>query len=248
MAFLLFILVVGRLSERAHGHALRRAGPRSAHAGRGRQKHGAGAADSAAAAAWALKVEDRIYSNLPADTVVRQSPPPNERVKTGQNAHVVLSLGPQRVDHSATSGSQPARRSGRACCAAECSSAKSQASICPDGCRTPSPSRIPRPVRPDVTGPHVNLLVSLGARPAAYVMPELVGLPLPKPSRNSDSAGMRLSKLTAESGVERRRPAPSSARRPRAASASTSNSDHRIAASPSSRSLLAKPAPIIALC
>ena len=31
------------------------------------------------------------------DTVVRQSPPPNMRVKTGQNAHVVLSLGPQKV-------------------------------------------------------------------------------------------------------------------------------------------------------
>src|SRR5450755_864774 len=40
-----------------------------------------------------MKVEDRIYSNLPADAVVRQSPPPNMRVKTGQNAHVVLSLG-----------------------------------------------------------------------------------------------------------------------------------------------------------
>ena len=44
-----------------------------------------------------MKVEDRIYSNQPSDTIVRQSPPPNERVKTGQNAHVVLSLGPQRM-------------------------------------------------------------------------------------------------------------------------------------------------------
>src|SRR5271156_4454468 len=39
-----------------------------------------------------MKVEDRIYSNLPLDAVVRQSPPPSMRVKTGQYAHVVLSL------------------------------------------------------------------------------------------------------------------------------------------------------------
>src|SRR5277367_2454138 len=44
-----------------------------------------------------MKVEDRIYSGLPADEVVRQSPPANMRVKTGQFAHVVLSLGPQKV-------------------------------------------------------------------------------------------------------------------------------------------------------
>src|SRR5580704_11350090 len=43
-----------------------------------------------------MKVEDRIYSDQPTDTIVRQSPPPNEHVKTGQSAHVVLSLGPQR--------------------------------------------------------------------------------------------------------------------------------------------------------
>ena len=44
-----------------------------------------------------MKVEDRIFSNLPVDTILRQSPPPNMRVKTGQSAHVVLSLGPQKV-------------------------------------------------------------------------------------------------------------------------------------------------------
>jgi len=41
-----------------------------------------------------IKVEDRIYHPLPVDTVVRQSPAPGSRVKTGQFAHVMLSLGP----------------------------------------------------------------------------------------------------------------------------------------------------------
>src|ERR1700732_2992685 len=43
-----------------------------------------------------MKVEDRIYSALPVDAVVRQSPPPNMSVKRGQFAHVALSLGPQK--------------------------------------------------------------------------------------------------------------------------------------------------------
>src|SRR5271170_730362 len=44
-----------------------------------------------------MQVEDRISSTLPLDAVVRQSPPPNMKVKTGQYAHVVLSLGPQKA-------------------------------------------------------------------------------------------------------------------------------------------------------
>src|ERR1700704_6396171 len=44
-----------------------------------------------------LKIADRIYSDLPANTVVRQSPPAGEHMKISQDAHVVLSLGPQNV-------------------------------------------------------------------------------------------------------------------------------------------------------
>ncbi len=44
-----------------------------------------------------LKVADRIYSELPANTVVRQSPPAGEHMKISQDAHVVLSLGRQNV-------------------------------------------------------------------------------------------------------------------------------------------------------
>ena len=44
-----------------------------------------------------IRVEDRLYSALPLDAVIRQSPQANMQVKVGQNAHVVLSLGPQKV-------------------------------------------------------------------------------------------------------------------------------------------------------
>jgi serine/threonine-protein kinase len=44
-----------------------------------------------------LSIADRIYSPLPPDAVVRQSPGPGQEIKAMQNAHVVLSLGPQSV-------------------------------------------------------------------------------------------------------------------------------------------------------
>src|SRR6195256_2735671 len=44
-----------------------------------------------------LRVADRIYSDLPANAVVRQSPSAGEHMKISQDAHVVLSLGPQNV-------------------------------------------------------------------------------------------------------------------------------------------------------
>ena len=44
-----------------------------------------------------IKVEDRLYNPLPVDTVMRQTPPPGMKVKVGQSAHVLISLGPQQA-------------------------------------------------------------------------------------------------------------------------------------------------------
>ncbi len=145
-----------------------------------------------------MKIEDRIYSSLPADAVVRQSPPPNTRVKTGQSAHVVLSLGPQRVtipqlqDRSLRAAQVELLRGGMQL--GEVSSF-----YLPNGVADTVTEQDPAPGTSDVTGPHVNLLVSLGARPPAYVMPEFVGLPLAEAQSKLGSAGIRLSKLTPES-------------------------------------------------
>ena len=142
-----------------------------------------------------MKVEDRIFSNLPVDTVVRQSPPPNIRVKTGQSAHVVLSLGPQKVtipqlrDRSLRAAQVELLRGGMQL--GEVSSA-----YLPDEMADTVTEQNPAPGNTEVTGPHVNLLVSLGPRPAAYVMPELSGLPIAEAQAKLGSAGLRLSKLT----------------------------------------------------
>jgi eukaryotic-like serine/threonine-protein kinase len=143
-----------------------------------------------------MKVEDRIFSNLPVDTVLRQSPPPSMRVKTGQSAHVVLSLGPQKIqipqlqDRSLRAAQVELLRGGMQL--GEVSSAY----LLGDEPADTVTEQDPAPGNTEVTGPHVDLLVSLGPRPAAYVMPELTGLPIGEAQSKLGSAGLRLSKLT----------------------------------------------------
>src|SRR5207302_1212117 len=47
-----------------------------------------------------LRVADRVYSPLPVNAVVRQSPPAGEEMKISQDAHVVLSLGQQEASRT----------------------------------------------------------------------------------------------------------------------------------------------------
>src|SRR5258707_1219057 len=51
-----------------------------------------------------LKIVDRVYSDLPLNAVVRQSPPAGEHMKISQDAHAVLSLGQQNVSTPALVG------------------------------------------------------------------------------------------------------------------------------------------------
>lgn len=142
-----------------------------------------------------MRVDDHIYSTLAIDSVVRQSPPPNMSVKIGQFAHVVLSLGPQHAtipkleEASLRSARINLLRSGLQ--VGEISSAYlsgwgSDQVIQQD----------PAPGSTDNASPHVDMLVSLGARPPAYVMPELVGLQLGEAEAKLRSAGVKVTKLT----------------------------------------------------
>jgi len=142
-----------------------------------------------------LKIEDRIYSKLPVDAVVRQSPPPNMSVKAGQDAHVVLSLGPQKVtipdlqEESLRAAQVELLRSGMQL--GEASSV-----YLPFGEADSVLQQDPAPGTTDVTSPHVDLLVSLGPRPPAFVMPELAGLPFAEAESKLNSSDLRVSKLT----------------------------------------------------
>ncbi|MGB0036942.1 MAG: PASTA domain-containing protein [Candidatus Acidiferrales bacterium] len=141
-----------------------------------------------------MRVEDRVYNPLPADTVVRQSPPPGTRVKIGQYAHVVLSLGPQRATIPTL-----VQRSLRAARIELLRSAMQAGEISslylPGAPEDTVLQQLPAAGASDITSPHVDMLVTLGPRPAAYVMPELSGLAMGEAESRLTSSGLKVSKI-----------------------------------------------------
>lgn len=142
-----------------------------------------------------MKVEDRLYSPLAVDHVVRQSPPPNTTVKTGQLAHLVLSLGPRKQTMP-----ELENRSMRAARIELLQSGMQLGEVSSAYLPGTEDDTVllqdPRPGSSDVTSPHVNLLVSLGGRPPAYVMPDLVGMPLSEAIARLNGAGLKIAKIT----------------------------------------------------
>src|SRR6202049_807981 len=125
-----------------------------------------------------LKVVDRAYSDLPANAVVRQSPPQGERMKVSENAHVVLSLGPQNVTTPSLVGEslrvariqllQVGLQLG------EVTSFLAPAAL-GDTVLQQTPAAGTR-----AASPRVDLLVAQEEPAPAYVMPWLVGMSLPE--------------------------------------------------------------------
>jgi eukaryotic-like serine/threonine-protein kinase len=144
-----------------------------------------------------LIVEDRVYSSLAVDAVVRQSPAGGVRVKTGEYAHVILSLGPQKVtipkveDASLRAAKIELLRSGLQL-------GEVASLYLPDGPPDMVLRQDPASGSTNVASPHVDLLVSLGPRPAAYVMPPLGGLTLGEAEGKLNTGGLRITKLTTE--------------------------------------------------
>src|SRR5580704_9116745 len=142
-----------------------------------------------------MRVEDHTYDNLPVDSIVRQSPPANTRVKTGQDAHVVLSLGPQNatIPQLENTSVRTARiellRNGLQ--AGEVSSA-----YLPDQPADTVILQNPLAGTTTNTGPHVDIFVSLGSPPAAYVMPGLSGTPVQEAESRLRAAGLKIAKIT----------------------------------------------------
>ena len=143
-----------------------------------------------------IRIEDHIYNSLPVDEVVRQSPPAGTKVKVGQYAHVVLSLGPQKVtiplleERSLRAARIELLRSGMQI--GEISSVYLPGTSSDETVLRQDPA----PGKTDITSPHVNLLVSRGPRPEAYMMPELAGLTLAEAEGRMSAAGLKLGKLT----------------------------------------------------
>jgi beta-lactam-binding protein with PASTA domain len=144
------------------------------------------------------EIEDRVYSSLPQDSIVRQSPQPGTPLKVGELVHVVVSLGPQKTPIP--------RLNNRSVRAAEIE-------LLSDGLQTGEISSAHLPQFPpdlvleqdpapgaNATTPHVDLLVSLGPRPVAYVMPNLVGLSLAVAQQKLSVVGLKPSQVTPAPG------------------------------------------------
>jgi len=115
-------------------------------------------------------------------------------MKVGQNAHVVLSLGPQNVVTPSLVGE---------------SLRVARIQLLEVGLQLGEVTTYPAPVALSDTilqqtplpgtraaSPRVDLLVAQGETPASYIMPWLVGMSLPDADRLLSSAGFKLSKTT----------------------------------------------------
>src|SRR5713226_4761891 len=121
-----------------------------------------------------LRVADRIYTDLPINVVVRQTPPAGLLMKVSQQAHVVLSLGQRQLQIPLLEGN---------------SLRASRIELLRTGLQVGEVSGItmadqpvdavviqnPKPGAGAAT-PRVDVLVSQGARETAYVMPRLTGM------------------------------------------------------------------------
>jgi eukaryotic-like serine/threonine-protein kinase len=147
-----------------------------------------------------LKVVDRVYSDLPTNAVARQSPPEGERMKVAQNAHVVLSLGTQNVNTPSLIG-ESLRVARIQLPQVGLQLGEVTTYIAPAALSDTILQQTPAPGR-KAASPRVDLLVAQGASPASYIMPWLVGMPLPDADRIFASAGLKLSKTTYASSPE----------------------------------------------
>src|SRR5438477_5817258 len=121
-----------------------------------------------------LRVADRVYSELPINAVVRQTPPAGLLMKVSQQAHVVLSLGQRQLQIPLLEGN---------------SLRASRIVLLRAGLQVGEVSGVTMPTTPVDTvviqnpkpgagaaTPRVDVLVSQGTRETAYVMPHLTGL------------------------------------------------------------------------
>ncbi len=120
-----------------------------------------------------LRVADRVYSDVPINQVVRQTPPPGMLMKVSQQAHVVLSLGQRQLEIPPLEGNT-LRVSRIQLLRAGLQVGEVSNVVIPEEPMDTVVMQNPKPGRGAGT-PRVDFLVSAGPREASYVMPYLIG-------------------------------------------------------------------------
>jgi eukaryotic-like serine/threonine-protein kinase len=132
---------------------------------------------TAAALGLELKVEDKIYSkDYPLNAIAQQMPPPGTRLKTGQHVHVLVSLGPPQLTVPNLVGDSV--RAARITAIQQSLTVGDLAVVPWPGDPDQVVAQDPAPAATQLRTPTVNLLVSSGAEPPAYLCPQFVGRPI----------------------------------------------------------------------
>ena len=142
-----------------------------------------------------LDVEDKLYSQYPADQVVSQVPPSGTRIKTGQHVHVLVSLGPMQASIPNLIGTSV--RAARIVALQRGLTVGDVAMVHQRGSQADQiVAQDPRPENTSARSPAVNLLVSLGSPPPAYVCPSFLGRPLSAVRSDLQQAGIQIGQVT----------------------------------------------------
>jgi serine/threonine-protein kinase len=150
-----------------------------------------------------MKVEDKLFNTqYPPQTIVSQMPPPGTRIKIGQHVHVLVSLGPPQVVIPNFVGASI--RAARITAIQRDLALGDVVGIHWPGAE---PDQVvaqdPLPESAGLRSPAVNILVSVGEEPAAYLCPRFVGQTISEARRNLEEVGFKVSdvtSITAQSG------------------------------------------------
>lgn len=121
-----------------------------------------------------LRVADRVYSDVPINQVVRQTPTPGMLMKVSQQAHVVLSLGQRQLEIPPLEGNT-LRVSRIELLRGGLQVGEVSTVSLPDHPMDTVLLQSPKPGHGGAT-PKVDVLVSGGAKEESYVMPYLIGM------------------------------------------------------------------------
>jgi eukaryotic-like serine/threonine-protein kinase len=141
-----------------------------------------------------LRVADRVYSEQPINTVVRQTPSPGMLMKVSQQAHVVLSLGQRSLQIPPLEGNS-LRVSRIELLRGGLQVGEVSALSLPDVPADTVVLQSPKPGAGAAT-PRVDVLVSQGPREDAYVMPHLIGMNVADAVRRLESVNVKRKLLT----------------------------------------------------
>ena len=143
-----------------------------------------------------MKVEDKLFNaQYPPQAIVSQMPPPGTRIKIGQHVHVLVSLGPPRVVIPNLVGT-----STRAARITAIQRNLTLGDIVGIHWPQSEPDLVvaqdPSPESAEVRSPAVDILVSVGEAPEAYLCPRLVGQPIAEVRRSLEKAGFKVAGVT----------------------------------------------------